>query len=74
MRGRRDLVSYFNVTLNFAFQQSLSYELMSYRSRTANELQMLVCIVCCKDLPFKSRIQDGLVGQFQKSSITSGLQ
>lgn len=41
---RRDLVSYFDVTLNFAFQQSLSCELLSYRSAFANELQILVFI------------------------------
>jgi hypothetical protein len=48
MRVRRDLVSYLNVTLNFAFQQSLNCELLSYRFAFANELQILVFITHSK--------------------------
>jgi hypothetical protein len=73
MRERRDLVSYTNVTLNLAFQQSLNCELLSCRSASANELQILFSIIWYKDLPFKSRIQDRLVGQLQESLMHVGV-
>jgi hypothetical protein len=42
------MVSYLNVTLNFAFQQSLNCELLSYRFAFANEPQILVFITHSK--------------------------